>query len=153
MYRPYIPKKKVLEKLKIQYALQSLQSSAVMMYTKNSNTAAIKISFRSKTIRKHMKNEKLFLAAVFEFVYVITALIFSHKCFLHFGPLPSNYVVYGQPHALYDDHIPKYRLGRSCTTKIFSWCLGSGRSGLCNKLSQAPNIKDISISFVSKLWQ
>ena len=49
------------------------------MTYKNSNTAARTItsfSFRSKT-GKNTGNEKLFLAAVFEFGYVITALVFK----------------------------------------------------------------------------
>ena len=49
------------------------KTSTVITYT-NSNTVARKsFSFRSKT----MGNEKLFPANVFEFVYVITVLVFS----------------------------------------------------------------------------
>ena len=58
---------------------ESLKTSAVLMQT-NSNTAARKnFSLRSKTINNRTRrNEKPFLAPEFEFVYVITALVFTN---------------------------------------------------------------------------
>jgi hypothetical protein len=57
-----------------------LRTSAVITDT-NSNTVARKrFSFRSKTITEHGEIRNFFLATVFEFVYVINALVVS---FIH----------------------------------------------------------------------
>ena len=47
------------------------------MMNTNSNTAARKSCSITNNNNKTQENETLFLAAVFEFVYVITALVFS----------------------------------------------------------------------------
>ena len=57
--------------------LETVLKPSAVMTCKTSNTVARKsFSFRRKTITKQ-GNEKLFLTTVFEFVYVITALVFS----------------------------------------------------------------------------